>query len=435
MKPAARLQTAIELLDEIELGKRPADAIIADGFRKRRYAGSKDRAAVSEVVYAVLRHRGSLDRALEMASLDADPRRRVLLHTHGGHWSDTAPIDASPHAPAPPIGDEVTALEGAARLLTDQANSLDLPANLPVWLCEAFKDLFGEEWLDEAQAFAAPASVDLRVNTIKIDRETAQQELIKEGIETQPTPLSPLGLRLSARAPITGSDAFKEGLVDIQDEGSQIAALLVDTKPGMRVVDFCAGAGGKSLAMAASMQNKGRIVACDTSKTRLDRAASRLRRAGVHMVERRVLSSERDKWIGRRAGKFDGGFDRVLVDAPCTGLGTLRRNPETAWRVTPEEVEAFTSQQYAILSAAARLVVKGGRLIYVTCSPLRQENETPIAAFLEEREDFFFHDPADIWQDCFEELSPKGFNTETVRLSPAKHGTDGFAITILGRKL
>src|SRR6516162_1345637 len=235
-------------------------------------------------------------------------------------------------------------------------------------------------------------------------------------------------MRLAQRVPLGGLAAFKEGLVEVQDEGSQITALLTDPRPGMRVVDFCAGAGGKSLALAAQMANRGKLVACDVSAHRLDQATGRLRRGGVGNVERRALTSERDKWIKRHAGSFD----RVLVDAPCLGIGAWRRNPGDKWRVTEKDLADLVVQQQAILGSAARLVRPGGRLVYATCSLLREENEAQAEAFLAATPGFSAVPAAEVWRETIGGAAPGG--ERYLRLTPAQHGTDGFFVAIFERE-
>jgi 16S rRNA (cytosine967-C5)-methyltransferase len=270
--------------------------------------------------------------------------------------------------------------------------------------------------------------MDLRINLLKTDRKAARRALAAEGVAAEPTPWSPIGLRLAARAPLGGLAAFKEGLVEVQDEGSQIAALLADARPGMRVVDFCAGAGGKALALAAGMGNRGKLVACDVSARRLERATRRLRRAGVGNAERRVLISERDKWVKRHAGSFD----RVFLDVPCLGTGTWRRNPDAKWRATPADLAELVIRQQDILRSAARLVRPGGRLIYATCSLLREEDEDQAEAFLAVEPEFCLVPAARAWSETVDGASPGG--ERYLRLTPAQHGTDGFFVAIFERK-
>jgi 16S rRNA (cytosine967-C5)-methyltransferase len=262
---------------------------------------------------------------------------------------------------------------------------------------------------------------------LKGDRTSAGRALKEAGIRFEPTRYSPLGLRVRARIPLATLDAFKKGLIEVQDESSQIAALLAETKPGMRVVDFCAGAGGKTLALAAQMQNKGHLVACDISEARLTRSAQRLRRAGISNVERRPLSSERDNWVKRHAG----AFDRVFVDAPCTGTGVWRRNPDAKWRLTPNDLSELVVKQAAILDSAQRLVKPGGRLIYATCSLLPPENEDGIHAFLERHPDFTLLPVPEIFQRATGTQCP--VPGPMLHLTPARHGTDGFFVAVMER--
>lgn len=444
MRAGARLQTAIELLDDIEAqAGKPADAVMSDGFRQRRYAGSKDRAAIAETVYGVLRCRAQVDWWLARSGLPATGRGRVLTYT-----ALTANVDAetegvralSEFADAGTYGIESLNAAEKAWLEGVHGHGLDhqdqpvwTAVNLPEWFAASLTDQYGEDWRRQAVALGEEAPVDVRVNPLKAEREAVAVSLAQEGIETAPCALSPVGLRLAKRRPLRGTKAFKDGWLEVQDEGSQLVALLTHARPGMKVVDFCAGAGGKTLALAACMENKGRIVACDTSETRLNRAADRLKRAGSFIVERRVLSSARDKWVKRRSGRFDGGFDRVLVDAPCTGSGTWRRNPDQKWRVGEGDVAELTALQSEILSSAARLVAPGGRLVYATCSLLAAENEERVAAFLAERQDFFRYPIEDVWAEAVGGTCP--MTGEALQLTPADHGTDGFYCVVLGRKL
>src|SRR6185369_3433163 len=318
------------------------------------------------------------------------------------------------------------------------------------------------------------ASTDLRVNTIKATREEAIAALKAEGIVAAPTTLSPVGLRVHGRPPLATLQCFKDGLIEVQDEGSQLVALLADARPGMRVADFCAGAGGKTLAIAAQMKNKGKIVACDVLEGRIERAAVRFNRAGVHNVERKALSSERDQWVKRHAGTFD----RVLVDAPCTGTGTWRRNPDAKWKLSPEDLTELAEIQRNILDSAWRLVKPGGRLIYATCSLLAEENEAQVEAFLSEHADFRLVPAGEVWREVIgtdfpnPSAHPRNHSTvipacepgsidgaefatavdpgseagvtsgdgagsgalsATLSLTPAQHGTDGFFAAVLER--
>ena len=285
-------------------------------------------------------------------------------------------------------------------------------------------DHFGAALTGELVALSEPAPLDLRVNTLKTTRDQARNTLADEQINADRTLLSPWGLRVKTRRPVTSGKAFQSGLVEIQDEGSQLVALLTDAQPGMRVCDYCAGAAGKTLALAAAMQNRGQIVACDTSAARLDNAARRLRRAGVHNVERHVLASG-DKWPKRHAG----GFDRVLVDAPCTGTGTWRRNPDARHCLTETDLAELLLRQSAILRDAARLVRTGGHLVYATCSLLPAENEAQVLQFIAGHRGFSLVPLERAWPLAGPPPCPGDF----LVLTPARHGTDGFFAAVLER--
>ncbi|MGA8401133.1 MAG: RsmB/NOP family class I SAM-dependent RNA methyltransferase, partial [Stellaceae bacterium] len=339
-----------------------------------------------------------------------------------------------PAALSPVEGRLVEALAG--RSLRHPAMPRAVANDVPDWLLPHLEAVYGDRLEEEMAGFNATAPVDLRVNLLKTDRAGAIRALAAEHVRTEPTPLSPIGLRLAERVPLSGLAAFKDGLVEVQDEGSQLAALLLGAKPGMRVVDFCAGAGGKTLALAASMANRGKIVACDTAGWRLDRSGQRLRRAGAGNVERKALTSERDPWVKRHAPKGkEGGFDRVLVDAPCLGVGSWRRNPDAKWRATPQDLAELQVRQHDILASAARLVKPGGRLAYVTCSLLREENEAQAERFLAETTDFALVPVARAWDEAIGTPcpTPTPHGGDFLRLTPARHGTDGFFVAIFER--
>jgi 16S rRNA (cytosine967-C5)-methyltransferase len=434
--PGARIAAAIDILETMAAGSRPADDVAAAYFRGHRYIGSKDRAQVSRHVYAVLRHRAALDWWVDRAgksNIAASPRSRMmaaLLVAEGEPVGEiVGSFDGGRFRPAAlsPVEDRlVRALAG--RSLRHPAMPRAVANDLPDWLEPYLEAVYGDRLEREMAGLNAPAPVDLRVNLLKTDREAARRVLAAEQIRAEPTPWSPVGLRLAERAPLSGLAAFKDGLVEVQDEGSQLAAMLAGARPGMRVVDFCAGAGGKTLAMAASMHNRGKLVACDTAEWRLDRSGQRLRRAGVSNVERRALASERDPWVKRRAKSFD----RVLVDAPCLGIGSWRRNPDAKWRATPSDLAELQIRQHDILASAARLVKPGGRLVYVTCSLLREENEAQAERFLEETPDFTPYPAAQAWAEAIGTPCPGG--GDFLRLTPAQHGTDGFFVALFERK-
>ncbi|MBV9859836.1 MAG: RsmB/NOP family class I SAM-dependent RNA methyltransferase [Alphaproteobacteria bacterium] len=436
MTPGARLAAAIEVSAAIEAGGRPADDVAADYFRRRRFIGSKDRAEIASLLYAVLRHRAALDWWIARAGkgeVAIDARSRLfaaLLLIQGWRPEAIASCcDGDRFRPAPLTDAEqrlVAALAG--RTLHHPQMPRATANDVPEWLAPYLERVFGKGLEREMAALNAPAPMDLRVNLLKTDRDGAQRALAAEHVAAEPTPLSPIGLRLSRRAPLGGLAAFRDGLVEVQDEGSQIAALLADARPGMRVVDFCAGAGGKTLALAAGMRNRGKLVACDVSERRLLRSAQRLRRAGAANVERRALASERDKWIKRHARSFD----RVFVDVPCLGTGTWRRNPDAKWRSSPRDLDELIPLQQQILRSAARLVRPGGRLIYATCSFLREEDEAQADAFLAAEPDFALYPAARAWGETIGGACPGG--ERFLRLTPARPGTDGFFVAVLKRR-
>jgi 16S rRNA (cytosine967-C5)-methyltransferase len=426
--PAARLAASIELLTEIDAHlRRPADAVANDFFRARRYIGSGDRRAVSDRAWRVLRTRRRLEwwiagsggaptaRMLAAASMLLEGWDLGGLHQafSGGQYAPAALIPPETHALRPLAG-----------------HTLDHPAmpdavrfELPDWIVPHLQERFGPEFAPEMQAALEPAPLDLRVNLLKSTREEARAALDAEGLEAEPTPFSPWGLRIDGRRAVTTGPAFQSGIVEIQDEGSQLVAALAGAGPEMRVADYCAGAGGKTLALAMTMQNRGHIVACDVSAPRLEGAVRRLRRAGVHNAERHLLGPG-DKWAKRRAGSFD----RVLVDAPCTGTGTWRRNPDARLRLREADLEQLLPKQAGILEAAARLVRPGGRLIYATCSLLAQENEMQVEAFLLGTPHFRLMRLEQAWH-CGAAPNPGPY----LRLTPLRHRTDGFFGAVLER--
>ncbi|HET8726793.1 MAG TPA: RsmB/NOP family class I SAM-dependent RNA methyltransferase [Alphaproteobacteria bacterium] len=431
MTPSARIQASIELLDAIFDTPRPADGVVAAFFRSRRYIGSGDRADVSERVYAILRHHARLGWWLERAGLPpVGGRLRVtawlVLADGMGPKEIGRLFSGDRYAPAPPTEIEQALIR---TLKGQQIDHPDMPfavrAECPGWAAEPLRRAFGD-WFDaELEALLSPAPLDIRVNELKSLRNDVQKSLKASGVSAEPTRLSPLGLRVEGRPPLAGHGLFKAGVIEVQDEGSQILALLADARPGMQVVDFCAGAGGKALAMAARMRGKGRIVACDVSEGRLIRAKERVRRAGIDNIEPKTLSSERDKWVKRQKGKFD----RVLIDAPCSGTGAWRRNPDARWRDT--DLSALTKLQADILESASRLAKPGGRVIYATCSLLPDENEDRIASFLKDHQEFRPLPVPEVWGEAVGGACPG--DGPFLRLTPARHRTDGFFVAILER--
>jgi 16S rRNA (cytosine967-C5)-methyltransferase len=432
VKPESRLAAVLELLTEIDTQSRPADQVAGAWLRARRYIGAKDRRAISDRVWGMLRRRARLDWWMAHIEQKSTPRGRLLadLVLADNMKPDTiSPLFVGGDRGAGTLTPEdwalVQALKG--RDLFHHEMPAWVRGEYPEWLEPKLSAVFGEHLAREMGGLRDEAPVDLRVNTLKSTRDEALAALVAEGLEPVPTSLSPIGLRLPARAALPAQTAFREGLVEVQDEGSQLLALLVDARPGMAVVDFCAGAGGKTLALAATMENKGRLLACDVNERRAERATLRLRRSGVHNVTTRLLDGENDKWIKRHSGTFD----RVLVDAPCSGSGTWRRNPDAKWRLTPAGLDELIAVQGRILASASRLVQPGGRLVYATCSLLAEEDERRIEAFLGEHADFSVMPLAEAWQ-AIGGACP--FEGPYLRLTPARHGTDGFFAAVLIRK-
>jgi 16S rRNA (cytosine967-C5)-methyltransferase len=428
MTPAGQLAAAIDLLAEIEADARPADAVANSFFRNRRFIGAGDRREVSTLVWGVLRARRHLGWWLTHFNAEITPRlllgAQAIFTGMSVHKIGMAFV-AGRYGPPPLTELETITLEKFAGHTLEHPNMPDaVKYEVPDWIMPRLAAQFGPALEAEMAALASPAPLDLRINALKTSREDAVVALRRENLDARPTQYSPWGLRLAGRQSITQGAAFRDGIVEIQDEGSQLIALLVDAKPGMRVVDYCAGAGGKTLAIAMTMENKGHIVACDVSVPRLEGAIKRLRRAGVHNAERHLLETG-DKWLKRQEKKFD----RVLVDAPCTGTGTWRRNPDARLRLKETDLAEIMPKQAMILDAAQRLVKPGGRLIYATCSLLNEENEGQVEAFLT-RHPAFQRVPLG---EALGEALPAALYGPALRLTPRSHGTDGFFAAILER--
>ncbi len=435
MTPAARLAAAIDLLGEITAaGKKPADAMASDFFRARRFIGASDRRAISEQVWAALRAWRRLGWWLAAARNGEEPGPRLrmaalMLLTGANIAALEALFSGARHAPPPLTGPERAVLARlAGRTLDHPRLSAAVANEVPDFLYPLLEARFGADLGPELDALALPATLDLRVNLLKTTRDAARDAIRDAGIEAAPTPYSPWGLRIAGRAPITATIPFRDGWVEIQDEGSQLAAALADARPGMRVADYCAGAGGKTLALAMMMENRGHLVACDVSAPRLAGALTRLRRAGVHNVERHLLAVG-DKWAKRHLG----GFDRVFVDAPCTGTGTWRRNPDARRRLAAEDLQELAERQQEILAQAAKLVRKGGRLVYATCSLLAEENEAQVSQFLTHHPGFALRPLGEVWP--FGETSARALGPGPyLSLTPRRHQTDGFFAAVLERR-
>jgi 16S rRNA (cytosine967-C5)-methyltransferase len=416
--PSARVQGAIDLLTAVSAWEKPADAVANAWFRDRRFIGSGDRRAISYRVWNIIRDWRKL--TWRLRSDDARLLAAAAMLLEGTRLAQVEALyNGAPHSPRPLDDAERTvlrALEGAGAIHPRMPD--DVRLEVPAWILPRLKERFGYDTEAELAALLVEAPLDLRVNLLKADRETARAALAAEGIEAVPTPFSPWGLRVAGRKPVVTGPAFRDGLIEIQDEGSQLVALLVGAMPGMRVLDYCAGAGGKTLALAMTMGNKGHVVAADVSAPRLDGAVRRLRRAGVHNAERHLMEAG-DKWAKRRAASFD----RVLVDAPCTGTGTWRRNPDARLRLAEKDLAELVAKQGTILAAAARLVRPGGRLVYAVCSVLAEEGAGQVKKFLAAEPGFRLVPAGEAWQGA-----P---TTPFLATTPRLHGMDGFFAAVL----
>jgi 16S rRNA (cytosine967-C5)-methyltransferase len=407
MTPAARLQMAIDILEGLNGTAQPADRYLKDWFKARRFAGSKDRRAIAEQVFQIFRHRAGFahrmgsetPRALAIAALLAeggDPESLFAESLSGGY------------GPAP-LTDSERAAIAAAPSEAPPNLPLSVQGEFPAFLESELTRAFGEKLLEEMTAFQTRAPVDLRVNTLKATRDDVLAALQADGFAAEATPRSPTGIRCPANTAPNKHPLFESGAFEIQDEAAQIASDLAGAKPGMRVLDLAAGAGGKALALAAAMQNQGEIIASDIRGPALAELEMRAARAGATIIRTHLLANPPDY------STLIGSFDIVFLDAPCSGSGTWRRQPELKWRLTPGRLSGFMATQDRLLLQAGRLTAeKGGRLIYATCSILPCENEDRVAAFLAENPQF-------------RRLGPD------FRASPAATGTDGFYAAILGQ--
>ncbi len=403
----AHWRAAIAVLEAIWHHRQLADATLQTWFREHREMGGRDRAQLNTLIYGVLR---DAMRLRELAGADDRPETLLALHALDRGLVDAAHLET--------LGC-IDAVALSERLRTAPAVSDAAGANVPPQWWARWQQHYGDaEGRALAAALNAEASVDLRVNLLKTDRETALAALQAEGITAAPTPWSPWGLRLPQRGPLAATRAYRDGLVEPQDEGSQLLAALVGARRGERVADFCAGAGGKTLALGASMQNRGELWALDISASRLARLPERARRAGLDIVRTRTLPDA--TWLREQAGTFDA----VLVDAPCSGSGTWRRQPDLRLRVP--DLGALAVQQQQILGAAAGLVRPGGRLIYATCSVLPDENQAVVAAWLGGAPAFAMEPAAAALEQGGVATGGLALRGDELVLLPHRHRTDGF---------
>jgi 16S rRNA (cytosine967-C5)-methyltransferase len=423
MHPKALLEACAELVRLTLKFDHPADAIVSRFFRDNRGLGPRERATMAETVYTVLRKKLLFDHLAPSGSGPKERRLAILGFYGPGDFLRSA------------LTEQETKWLDACEKVSPSELMERHRHNLPEWLVQPLKDQLGDEFWPLVEQLNHGAGLDLRVNDFKAKRADVQKELAKAGIKAVPTPYSPWGLRIAGKPTLNKSEAFLRGDFEVQDEGSQLLALLLDAKRGEMVVDFCAGAGGKTLAIGASMRSTGRLYAFDTSAHRLDSFKPRMARSGLSNVHPAAIAHERDDRVKRLSGKID----RVLVDAPCTGLGTLRRNPDLKWRQSPQAVDEMAVKQAAILQSASRMLKSGGRLVYATCSVLPQENEAIAAAFSEANPDFTPLDAGEVLTGLkvanAASLCAGGESGHLyLRLWPQRHATDGFFAAVWQKK-
>lgn len=415
-------------MHEVDSVARPADAVVSAWFRARRYIGDADRGHISDLLYALLRHHARLGWWLAKHGRQDMPRNRLLAWLAlDGKTRDQVHglFNGGKFAPAVLMDHERALLVKLQGCPIDHPTMPDeVRVECPTWAVDPLRRRFNDTFRHEMAALLTAAPLDLRVNPVKSTREVVLRALRDLGLRAEASRMAPYGIRVEERLSLARLPMLRSGEVEIQDEGSQLVAMLVDARPGERVVDFCAGAGGKTLAIAAQMANKGHVIACDVLDSRLKRAAERFRRAGLHNIETRPLASETDRWVKRHKGSFD----RVLVDAPCSGTGTWRRNPDARWRVLGLGLDHLLPLQARILASAARLVKPGGRLVYATCSMLTEENEEQVAAFLAAHPAFHVVP----LQEAAPQLTDSA-HPDYLSLTPARHDTDGFFAAVMQR--
>lgn len=427
MRLGGRLQAAIEILETIEKQYRPITSVLKDWGNAHRFAGSGDRTAIGNIVYDALRMKSSHIYVMDDNS-PAAIAHAVIFRQWGISPDELKKtLDGDKFAPEPL---PESTIEAYKLREIDNADA-HIQADIPEWILDAFKTAFGDDWLAEAQSFTGKPPLDLRVNTLKSTREKVLSALSKNKPAT--SELSPQGIRITApdetsRLPnVTNEISFAKGWYEVQDEGSQLAAALVGAQKGDQVLDYCAGGGGKALALSAAMENGGQIHAFDSDKRRMAPMIERLRRAGTRNVQ---LCENDDMLL-----PLVGNCDHVLVDAPCTGTGTWRRRPDIKWRLSEKNLADRTKQQSEVVRSAAQYVKPGGHLTYVTCSILPEENDDIVQSFLTENSEFSSVDPSKGWQAVTgNEMPPRSHDNLGLLCSPHRTGTDGFYIAKLERK-
>ena len=428
MRLPGRLSAAIAVLTDVETRKRPVSEALKAWGLNNRFAGAGDRAAIGNLVYDALRRRAS-----HAAAMGSDSPRALVLAVAMRDWKEepaalNESFAADSHAPEALSEEEIARAAGA---LPGDTPGWVL-ADVPEWLAPSLQRVFGDDWIAEGQGMAGRPSLDLRTNSLKATRERVMKSLAR--FEPKETVISPMGVTMpagprDARTPnVTTDEGYLKGWFEVQDQGSQVVSALAGARPGEQVLDLCAGAGGKTLALAAAMMNKGQIFAYDSDRNRLAPIYDRLKRNGARNVQVRAP----------QPGALDdlvGKMDRVVIDAPCTGTGTWRRRPDTKWKLTPELLAQRVAEQAAILAEGRRYLKPGGTLVYITCSILPEENDDQIAGFLAASPDFAPVKPGELWQAAFGAGLPAGVETSRagIALTPRLTGTDGFYFNALRR--
>lgn len=427
MHLGGRVQAAIEVLEDMQARKRPAAEALKDWGLGHRFAGSGDRNAIGSLVYDSLRKQAS-----SAWLMDDDSAASIVFLTLQKQWG-TGLAQMQEAFTDDKFAPEIPAKRLEAAKTRDYAFAdSHIEGDIPAWCVDFFEENFEEDWLKEAQALSERPPLDLRVNTLKANREKVLKALSDTGAKATDIALN--GIRIPAgkgakRMPNVQAEAgFQKGWFEVQDEGSQLVSDLVYARQGEQIFDFCAGAGGKTLAMCATMENKGQVHAYDSNKQRLAPIFDRLKRAGTRNVQ---VRSPKDDLTG-----LEGKMDRVLIDAPCTGSGTWRRRPDAKWRLTPETLEARMADQAGVLDEAAKYVRPGGFLVYVTCSVFPQENEHQVYAFGDRNEQFDLLSAGEVWQDLFGFDKPKPWSSDLkcITLTPASTNTDGFFFAVMQRQ-
>jgi 16S rRNA (cytosine967-C5)-methyltransferase len=430
MTPGARIATAIEILEKIEFARTPTEDMLSTYLRGRRYIGAKDRKYITQLVFGVQRKKARLDWITGIEK----PRIRVITYLFLLNESPKDELislfNGTVYSPSKLTTEELELIDK----ITDKPfQNMDYPpqiaAELPIWITEILIEYWGMQFQNETRALNETASLNLRVNTHKGNCQKTLKILKKDNIKSSATKFSPLGLKIDGRTNLTASTAFKGGFIEIQDEGSQLVAALVETKANMKTIDLCAGSGGKTLAIGAAMRDGGPLVACDVNLKRLKKLKPRLKRAGLTNVTIHHLSGPDDSFY--KDHKLTA--ERVLIDVPCSGSGTWRRTPFQKWKLTRSKLQEIIVLQREILDQSANLVINGGRLIYATCSVLPDENERQITWFLAKNPSFKALSISDIWERVLDMECPSSalIDNAYLSLTPARHDTDGFFTAVL----